>query len=1250
MKPSVFSCFRSSAAGIARFQSLEGQFVSRHFALRYSVVLSALLGGVAIQPVFAANRNWSATAANTNMNTAGNWDTLPVTTDAWIFGTSATTTLNNDFSTFTVNGLTFNAGGSAFTIGGNAISLGGNIVNNSSNAQSINIDLALTAGRTFTTNSSGNLSIGGVVSGTAFGVTKDGNGLLTLTKANTYTGATSLTLGSITFGSSGAASVSQTLTTLAVSAGNDATVTSQFGNVGSSSLTFTSQTYTAGGTLNYALSGGTNGSTNQIKLTAAAGFLNKQAYFNGADYAYMDSLNGYVRAAVYGTDAGFVTAGSSLTAASHNLITSSITGQGAVAVNTLKFGTSSTVDLTQTATTAITFNTNSGILRSGGGATTISGGDITTGSGLAYVFRTDTSSDSLTINSNIKNNGTNTLTKSGAGTLTLGGTNTYTGTTFVDGGTLTITGTQTGAGSTTVYAATLNLNNASAISGGTLTANNALSSITENTANAINATSAVNLSVTGGSVNLSQNNNFGTGTITLNAAAATLTLAGANTISGATTLSTGTLSLGNKLSLGTSTLGINGLTISASADLSGANAVANTATIGGNNTFTGTNNIELSGSLTDTGARTFTNNISAGTLTLSGTLGLSSNATTNAATFNGTGTTTVSGVIQNNGTGGTATGGSVTVSAGTLNITGASNTYSTNTNANGGTLGIGNNSALGTSTLVLGNGTVTASGGARTITNVFSQGNANSTFGGTNALTLNGQFNNLGSGTLTINNTALTTFGGSFIMREATTAQRSMTFNGTGDLLISGNVSNGTTLNGIFAFNGTGTTTLSGTNTHSGVNTVGIAGSASMLKIGSSTALGFGGISAVAGSTTVNSGATLDLNGQTGIQEPLVLNGTGVGGNGALINSNTSATAVVSDGVAAIGVGVAGTTYTDGTYSVVFTGGGGTGAAANVTILAGIVTSAQITSAGSGYTSNPVATLPAGAGAGSGTATLTTAASSVTLNAASSMGGAGDITLNAFVSGGNALTKVGNGKLTLNSTNTYSGATAVSAGKLVVGSTGSINTSSAVTVAAGSRFIYNSSTSLTVGTTLNGAGTGSRAVLGGTGTINTALTLDNPGDTLSPGNSPGIQTFTPNQSWNSFSYDWEVNNFVGAVAGTDYDQIGITGNLSLTGGTGNYILNLLSLTGANTAGNVGGFSDVDQSWTILTSSGLTGFDAANWTLNTAGFTTSPTYTGSFSLGQVGNDLVLSYTVVPEPAAALLAGLGVFTLLRRRRHD
>lgn len=270
--------------------------------------------------------------------------------------------------------------------------------------------------------------------------------------------------------------------------------------------------------------------------------------------------------------------------------------------------------------------------------------------------------------------------------------------------------------------------------------------------------------------------------------------------------------------------------------------------------------------------------------------------------------------------------------------------------------------------------------------------------------------------------------------------------------------------------------------------------------------------------------------------------------------------------------------------------------------------------------------------------------------------GNGNTTFSGALSGSvvSGLVKIGSGDLTLNGASpSFSGATSISAGRLVVGPSGAMNSTSGITVSPGASLDYNSSTALTLAPTLLGAGGSSRATLGGTGTINAAVTLNNLGDTLSPGNSPGIMPFGTSQTWNSFTYVWETNNFIGTSAGTDFDRIDITGALNLTGGVGAYLLDITSLTAGNAVGNVGGFDDITRTWTVLTTTGgITGFDAGNWVLSTANFTSSPATTGAWSLSQDGSNLVLSYVAVPEPAAVALAGIGVTAAAvwagRRRR--
>jgi autotransporter-associated beta strand protein len=283
----------------------------------------------------------------------------------------------------------------------------------------------------------------------------------------------------------------------------------------------------------------------------------------------------------------------------------------------------------------------------------------------------------------------------------------------------------------------------------------------------------------------------------------------------------------------------------------------------------------------------------------------------------------------------------------------------------------------------------------------------------------------------------------------------------------------------------------------------------------------------------------------------------------------------------------------------------------------------------------------------SGTLTLT---GSVTGTNNLTVGGAGTTVISGNIStGSGTLTKDGLGTLTLSGTNNYSGLTTVSAGTLNV--TGSL--AGDVSVASGA--------------SLNGTG----GTFAGTNTINGTLTGTGTysGNTIinglhSPGNSPGLQSFGGNLTYNNgSSFNWELISNSTTGRGTNFDAVNVGGNLLFTGATS---MNLLF---AGTVNWTDAFWGSNQSWLIYdvagTTTGLNFFTISgnNWNDSTSTLLSSVRAGSSFSLSQSGSDVILQYNsgsgsqAVPEPSSLALMGvaglLGGGRLLRRyirRRKD
>lgn len=230
--------------------------------------------------------------------------------------------------------------------------------------------------------------------------------------------------------------------------------------------------------------------------------------------------------------------------------------------------------------------------------------------------------------------------------------------------------------------------------------------------------------------------------------------------------------------------------------------------------------------------------------------------------------------------------------------------------------------------------------------------------------------------------------------------------------------------------------------------------------------------------------------------------------------------------------------------------------------------------------------------------------------------------VNTRTTGTGGITKAGNGTLQIDSTGTYTGATTVNAGRLLVNGT----IASAATVNAGK--------------------------LGGTGNIAGGITLNN-GATLAPGAS--IESLASgNNVWNTggnFELELSTDGSTGA-AGTEWDLLAITGTLDLTNvGTNGMAMKLFTMANASTAGTLGTFDPLqNHSWAgfVTTTGGITGFAGNKFAMNTAGF--QNTFGGTFSVVQNTsnpNNLDLVYSV-PEPASLSLLALGGLALRRRRR--
>jgi fibronectin-binding autotransporter adhesin len=428
----------------------------------------------------------------------------------------------------------------------------------------------------------------------------------------------------------------------------------------------------------------------------------------------------------------------------------------------------------------------------------------------------------------------------------------------------------------------------------------------------------------------------------------------------------------------------------------------------------------------------FSNTI--GSLGGEGTVTLGTGAITSGADNT---STTFGGFISGNG------GRLIKTGTGTFAVSGA-NTYTGGTTLLSGTLLVGNNSALGLGTLTLQNGTLQASA-AVNVANSFTVNGA-AMVGGGNDLTFTGAGSL--SNTLIVTNTARTTIAsslsGSGALEEAA---------GTGMLLLMApnNYSGGTTLRSgvLILFTdsalGSGSVALNGgilqanraltlANPFTSGGQASIGGSNNLTFSGAGTLLTASTL-AVANTATTTFSASISGGGalaETAGTGSLVLATANFYGGGTALNSGT----LVLANAGSLGPGV------------LALNGGNLLSTVTLSLLNAFT-----------VTGNPEIR---GSFTFAGSGTLNSGGTLVVNNAATT-------TFQGPLAGMGSLQMAGTGTLVLSAANSYSGATTVNAGTLLLGVDNGIPSTSAVTVAAGGASLKLSVFDDTIGS-LSGAG------------------------------------------------------------------------------------------------------------------------------------------------------------------------------------
>jgi autotransporter-associated beta strand protein len=846
--------------------------------------------------------------------------------------------------TFTINGGTIdNTSGSAIILSNNNPQVWNqSFTFNGTDNLNLGTGAVLMGGNITITTNAGELAVGGDIGdgGNGFKLTQSGsNGTLTLSGNNTFSGGTTFTSG----GTAGQLNINSATAlgtgTFTVNTG------STIDNTSGSAITLTDNNaihwngnFTFAGSNDLNLGTGDVTMSSSHTLTVAGAALTFGGVISGSGDKATKNGGGTLVLTGDNTYSGGLT----LSAGTIDINNAGALGTGTFTIN------GGAIDNTSGA--FIDIDTANPITL--GGSFTFEGSnalDLGTGAVNLSGNRTITvDASTLTVDGAIS--GGHSLIFSGSGTLTLTGTNTYTGGTTLNAGTLNIDSSSAiGTGKLTIDGGTIDNTSGAAI---TLSTNNTQAWDGNFT---FNGTDALNLGT--GNVTLSASQTVttdgaaltvggvisGTGFALTASGSGTLSLSGNNTFSGGTDLSGGTLDINNASAIGTGTFTIDGGAID--------NTSGSSITLSHNNTQVWNSDFTFDGS----------NALNLGTGAV--TLGATQTVTANGAAL------TVGGAI---GDGGNAYGLTMDGS-GTLILNGA-DTFTGSIIIDSGAVQLGNADAAQHNTV-----SVDATNGL-----TFSTAIGSFTLGGF-AGTANDTLADTGSSAVTL------TVGG-----NGSTDVYSGALGGSGAIIVAGGVlslgadntySGGTTLNSGAQLNinnasalGTGVFTINGGTID---NTSGAAVTLSTNNVqtwaGSFTFVGSSSLNLGAGAVTMTASPTLTIDAGT-----LTVGGA-IGDSGSNRSLSIHGGVLVLTGANTFGGGV---TVATGTLDADNASGSASGTG-NVTVDSGATLAGNGTLSG-GVTINSGGTLAPGSG---GTAILT--AGSLTLASGSNL----DIVLNGNTAG-----------------------------------------------------------------------------------------------------------------------------------------------------------------------------------------------------------------------------------------------------------